>query len=88
MERSPDNLECGGKHSATPLWIQARDEKIGEINAARRFTQEERKAPSPHGTSVPCSAGALQKKGRDTSRPQYCIENQPSLRTPAVARIG
>ncbi|HVN79758.1 MAG TPA: hypothetical protein VMW38_12225, partial [Terriglobia bacterium] len=61
MERSPDNLECGGKQSATPLWLMFMTTNPIRIKSEKISTLPQAKAPSPRGTPVPRSAGALHK---------------------------
>ena len=54
-------MECGGKRSATPLWLLPKNAGTGKCGFESILTQYGGKAPSPRGTVVPRSAGALQK---------------------------
>ena len=49
-------LDCGGKRRATPLWSGGKEENREPLLAIGV------KAPSPRGTAVPRSVGAVQKE--------------------------
>ncbi len=54
-------LDCGGKRSATPLWLILMTANTGKIESEGGLTQSEAKGPSPRGTNLPRSAGAFHK---------------------------